>query len=189
MGAGGTFFADRVQLEGWFARARAGEAAIYAIGEQPDPGHAIAQLVHGWRDRGEARCERDGTGSLAKFKVRKTEPRPGTGEVRRLRLDADFEQTPPGRMLRLLSRCANFGLPCPSYQVLADQLELDDRFQARRVFDKLVSSGRVLSRSPDHGQTRVVTIVATGKRTAWTGTTVPAEEIEEAAERVGGERR
>jgi len=193
MQTGGTEYIEGWHFEAaWAAtKGKPGASFWYARGPALDPGNAVVKLAAQLQREGKAELhiQRNGVPVyVIKRPGAKVAPAPAAPGERRLRLDPEFEESGQGRMLRLLSRCANFGLPCPSYQELADQLALRDRFEARRLFDKLRESGRIETRTPDQGQTRVVTIVATGKRTAWTGTSVPAAEIEVEPAQAAGRR-
>lgn len=71
-------------------------------------------------------------------------------------------------ILRALKRAANFDRPCPSDAQLAALAELGTRAQAQWRIRKLVESGVIRSMIVTEGGVahRVVTIAASGKRTA-----------------------
>lgn len=165
MNGGSTLYADPTQLEAWLARARPGDRMIYARGPALDPRHAVAALVARWSAEGEVLTLKQRIGGELAHMAQRARPRPaGAVPARRLRRDAEFEETPAGRLFLHLARLANMGLPCPSNRELAEAAGLRDAEAARYLFNKLRAEGRIAVVST--GERRVVTIAETGARTA-----------------------
>lgn len=165
MTAGGTLYAPTAQLEAWLANARPGHSAIYAVGAALDRNEPVVKLVNDWIATSEViPVQRRVDGALRYEVQRITKAADDEATPRRLRLDAEFAETPEGHMLSHLSRLANMNVPCPSNPELAGVLGLRDGEAARYRFNNLVRAGHILVTSD--GERRIVTIVKTGKRTA-----------------------
>ena len=82
-------------------------------------------------------------------------------------MDAEFAESAEGRLLAVLSRRANLGLPCPTMPQLAAEAGIGDGNAGTYRFGKLLALGKI--REVKMAEGRVVTIVATGARTAAPG--------------------
>ena len=72
----------------------------------------------------------------------------------------------PARMIELLAATARAGKPCPSNAVLAIALGLSGKEQARYALRQLTEAGLVAVRNRGPKLRRIVTILASGERTA-----------------------
>ena len=165
-----TLYADAAAVKGWAARNPPGAWLIYATGPALDPRHPTVALVKDMISTGEAiPAQGRGAGGLLQYRICRARPQllAEGGQVRgtsRLRLDPEFAETPAGRILQLLSRPANLGLPTPSNRELAEQTGLRDAEAARYQLGLLVKAGHLTARTLASGA-RVVTIRATGRST------------------------
>lgn len=173
---GGTFYADPGQLKRWSERAAPGDWVIYATGPALDPRHPAVVLVADLIRTGEG-LPAKARGSDGALQHRLCRAAPDRGDAaaatresgaRRLRLEAEFAETAGGRILMLLSRCANLGLPCPANRALADHAGLRDAEAARYQLGLLIKAGHITARVMASGQ-RVVTVRATGRSTLESG--------------------
>ena len=159
-----TFYLPAPKMAAWFVLAQPGEMIEYARGAALDTKHGSVRQVAEWVRAGTAVAhkQRAGDGMLVHL-VRKAAPPEQPGNGKRIRRDAEFEETPEGRLFMLLVRCANLGLPCPSLAEMSDRISLRDRRVARYLLSKLVECGRITQRLD--GKQRIVTICETGRRT------------------------
>lgn len=175
-GGGATFYADRAQLQAWFAGAGPGQGAVYATGASLDPGNETVRTVTGWKDAGLVTCVQGrGRDGLLRYQIQKARVTAAAGGgSRRARAAGDDPLTGEddcARLYRRIVRAANLGQPCPSNTRLAEDLALDTRFHARRMFDRLVSEGHLRVIEGARFGARVVEICASGRRTGRQGET------------------
>lgn len=145
-----TFYAPKGLLAAWFAKARPGEATVYARGPALDPGVDAAAMVRDWL------ASRD----VETFKGR--DPRNGDllHHVRRLcpvdladeRADERAGPVVPSRsgldpqsrrLLDALTALADAGTPCPSFTELAELTDLPNRRAAQYRLSLLRGRGLV----------------------------------------------
>ncbi len=167
----GTLYADAQALCEWLTQARPGEEVHYATGPVLDWEHPTAALVNEWIGDGEVIAfQRRGKDGNLTYCARRRDPAACLSDerVKRLSRDAEFEATAEGHVFLLLVRCANMGLPCPSNREIAMHCGLRDAEAARYRFNNLVEAKRIAVRQKSTFAGRVVTIVATGRKTAET---------------------
>ena len=172
---GATLYADAGAVRVWAERNPPGAWLIYATGPALDPHHSTVLLVADLIRTGEAipAKGRSSEGAL-QHRICRARPQviddlaggaqPGKKARKLLRLDPEFAETAPGRILQLLSRCANLGLPCPTNRELAEHAGLRDAEAARYQLGLLAKGGHLTARTGPSGS-RVVTITATGRST------------------------
>lgn len=167
---GATLYADAGAVKVWAERNPPGAWLIYATGPALDPHHSTVLLVADLIRTGEA-IPAKGRSSEGALQHRICRARPqaiddqaGKKPRKLLKLDPEFAETAPGRILQLLSRCANLGLPCPTNRELADHAGLRDAEAARYQLGLLAKGGHLTARTGPSGS-RVVTITATGRST------------------------
>lgn len=164
-----TLYADAAQLEEWLRNAAPGDEVHYAFGPVLNWQNPTAALVKEWLAGNEviAFQRRGGDGRLIYCARRRDPAADGQASPRQaLPRDEAFEATAEGQVYLLLVRCANMGLPCPSNRTIADQCDLRDAEAARYRFNNLVEQRRIAVRQGSTFGGRVVTICATGRRTA-----------------------
>lgn len=170
MGGDCRFLAPERVLD-WAERARPGDTLTYGSGDRLSP-----QAVEAVRRLAEAdfvdlvRKRRDGKWIYIAqrrsraFDAARLDYRPSRGAVR-----------PSGKMrgrsveralLRILTRAARLGLPCPGNAALAVMLGLPGAVSASYRMRRLVAAGLIAVEQADPARPRVVTICATGARTA-----------------------
>lgn len=156
--------ASAADLDAFVARAMSGERFVYCSAPEPIRGE-------GWQHAG--KLSADG------LIVTSTERRQGGGwnylAIRTAKKLKEQMAARTGSMdpaleaiLRALKRAANFEKPCPTDSALAELAGLQTRDQAQWRIRKLVADGLIQSTVAYEGGVpfRVVTITATGKRTA-----------------------
>lgn len=160
------FYRMKADFELWLTSAKPGDVFEYAVGPSLDARHETAALAAELARTGEVvtHIRRDGAGKplihIAK-RIRRMEIQ---ALPRRIRRDEEWEASDAGRVFLALVRHANMGLRCPTNGKLAEVTGLRDAEAARYVFNGLVKDGRIAVRS--EGQSRVVTVVETGRSTA-----------------------
>lgn len=154
-------------LESWFLLAPVGARIVYAQGLVLPRGAAVVHLARELAD-----CER-----LHLFQRRKdgsrewewiAEKRPSGGAAAVAVRSNDeatglIDDDVVDAIFRLLKRCSNLALPCPTFAEIADRFDLPNAEAARYRTNLLVQRGLV--RFSDHGprKRRVVTILASGR--------------------------
>lgn len=148
----------RDEFGAWLARAAADDEIPYAGGPALPHEMPVVAAVTAARLAGQVRThvvKRDGR--TLYIAVRRAEvaqaSAPALGEA-------------AARMLDLLTRTAAAGKPCPSNTVLGISLGLKGKDGARYVFGELVKVGAISVENRGPKLRRIVTICATGKRTA-----------------------
>lgn len=172
-----TLYAEIGVMEAWLENAAPGDELRYATGPALGREAPAGQLARQWAEEGEVMLfqRRPGPGKPLEYVARRKEPPvkprasralPGRQARPLLPLPQDFAESDEGRMLALLTEAAEAGVACPSESELARRLELNSRRRAQYLINRLMRASliRVQSSTSFHG--RVVTIVATGKKTA-----------------------
>ncbi|WP_408585944.1 hypothetical protein [Novosphingobium sp.] len=163
-------YVPKAQLEEWFARAKAGDKAIYARGAMLDPRHDVPRLVRDWQATGEVNpCQgRDESGSGFVYWVQRCRPVMRDGDAGgRVAVGDDFRETADGKIFLTLVRAANLGMPCPSNAQLAEVAGLRDADAARYRLKLLAEAGRIEVKLSGAGRNfRRVRIVESGRWTA-----------------------
>lgn len=187
-----TLYAEVATMEAWLERAVPGDELVYATGPALGRDAPAAVLARQWAAEGEVatHVRRTGAGRALEHFMRRREPpvppRPASarggsggavrsggmfGKVRRgssrpaLPLPADFDGSDEGRMLAALTRVADAGAACPSNGVLARELALNSRDRAQYLIIRLARANLIRVESGSSFDGRVVTIVATGRKT------------------------
>jgi len=149
-------------LLAWMKTAKAGQRIVYATGPVLPWAAASVVLARGLADRGLVDLVRQRRGGVWDF------------IATRRRDGASAEEASPPRppadpvaddMLRLISRAANLGQPCPTNAELAARLDLPNPDAASYRFRKLIASGAIKSEEQGPNWRRIVTVTATGKTT------------------------
>lgn len=157
------------QLSSWVARARPGEDVVYSTGVRP--GEVIGSAVRQLHESGlVALRSKRVAGGFRFIAVRLADPQPSQRaqkSVRRGRfVHASEDAKATTRMvLQQLRQAANRGEPCPTNAELARVVGLKDAVAASYRVRRLVKDGAIIVEAPSPLERRVVTIVATGKRT------------------------
>lgn len=180
-----TLYVEVAAMEAWLERSAPGDELVYATGPALGRDAPAAVLARQWAQEGEVatHVRRTGAGRALEHFMRRREPpvqpRLGGGaaparlfgKARRgsarpaMTLPADFEASEEGRMLAALTRVADAGAVCPSNGDLARQLALNSRDRAQYLIVRLARAGLIRVESASSFEGRVVTIVATGRRT------------------------
>ncbi len=179
-----TLYVEVAAMEAWLERAAPGDELVYATGPALGRDAPAAVLARQWAQEGEVatHVRRTGPGRALEHFMRRREPpvqprsgpRGGArlfGNARRgsarpaMTLPADFEASDEGRMLAALSRVADAGAVCPSNGDLARQLALNSRDRAQYLIVRLARANLIRVESGSSFDGRVVTIVATGRKT------------------------
>ena len=164
-----TLYAEAQRIEEWFAAAAPGQEAIYAIGPALDPANPTAALVARWASQQQVNPvkRRRGDGMLLHCAQRRQSGLAGQPAHPVITDDLPFAaDSAEGRVLALLEEAAEAGVPCPSYGEIARALQLRDAQAARYRFNLLVQAGLIAVEQAQPWERRVVTIRATGARTA-----------------------
>ncbi len=168
MSGDSTFYADARQLAAWFEGAQPGASAIYATGPCLDPAAEVAAMVRGWVADGAAISLQERRDGRLTYRVRRVCAQAGAAGKSALRsasvAGGELDETPEGKLLAHLARLANLGLPCPTNAELARATGLRDADAAKYRFRQL--QARRLITVTSTPECRVVTVVATGARTA-----------------------
>lgn len=179
-----TLYVEVAAMEAWLERAAPGDELVYATGPALGRDAPAAVLARQWAQEGEVatHVRRTGPGRALEHFMRRREPpvqprsgpRGGArlfGNARRgsarpaMTLPADFEGSDEGRMLAALTRVADAGAVCPSNGDLARQLALNSRDRAQYLIVRLARANLIRVESASSFEGRVVTIVATGRKT------------------------
>lgn len=180
-----TLYVEVAAMEAWLERAAPGDELVYATGPALGRDAPAAVLARQWAQEGEVatHVRRTGAGRALEHFMRRREPpvQPRSsggaaparlfGNARRgsarpaMPLPADFEGSEEGRMLAALTAAAEAGDVCPSEAELARRLELNSRRRAQYLINRLQRAGLIHVVSNGSFDGRVVTIVATGRRT------------------------
>jgi hypothetical protein len=150
------------ELQRWLAKAKPGQTIMYAEGAALPRGAAACTLAREHAEIGtvELKAERGPRG----WRFLATKRAMATGGAARAkaapRVDDDAEA-----VLRVLRRCAQLDLECPSNGALAEAAKLNDGDAARYQLRKLAAAGTIRVEHFGPMRPRRVTIVATGKRT------------------------
>lgn len=158
------------QLQSWAERARPGEDVVYSTGIRP--GEQVGALARALCESGVvALTSKRVEGGLRFIAQRRPDPRPSMLRARmatprgRFTLAADDAKATTRMVLRLLTRAANRGEPCPTNGELARALGLKDAVAASYRVRRLVKDGKIAVEEPSPLERRVVTIIATGNST------------------------
>lgn len=161
--AGGRSIAD---FEQWLDRAVVGDRFVYAWGAVPQRTFPVwthaADLHRDGMVRLHHRRNRDGGWDYIAVRgdppvvAAKARPAPPVGG----------DDDPAEKVLRALSRAANFSRPCPSNAELARLCGLNDAAAASYRVRQLRDLGRIVVGEQGPGLPRVVRIVSSGKVTA-----------------------
>lgn len=177
-----TLYVEVAAMEAWLERAAPGDELVYATGPALGRDAPAAVLARQWAQEGEVatHVRRTGAGRALEHFMRRREPpvQPRSGGGARLfgnarrgsarpamTLPADFETSDEGRMLAALTRVADAGAVCPSNGDLARQLALNSRDRAQYLIIRLARANLIRVESGSSFDGRVVTIVATGRKT------------------------
>lgn len=179
-----TLYVEVAAMEAWLERSAPGDELVYATGPALGRDAPAALLARHWAQEGEVatHVRRTGPGRALEHFMRRREPpvqprsgpRGGArlfGNARRgsarpaMTLPADFEGSDEGRMLAALSAVAEAGAVCPSNGDLARQLALNSRDRAQYLIVRLARANLIRVESGSSFDGRVVTIVATGRKT------------------------
>lgn len=160
---------DREQLHQWVARAQPGEDVVYSTGVRPGDGiGAAARALH---ESGVValRSKRFGAG-FRFIAVRLADLRParrsaGFAPRGRFVAASDDAKRTTQMVLRVLTRAARRGDPCPTNAEIARIVGLKDAVAASYRMRRLVKAGAIVVDAPSPIERRVVTIVATGQQT------------------------
>ncbi len=157
------------QLDHWAARALPGEDVVYSTGARP--GDAIGAAVRQLHAAGlVTMTSKRMDGRLRHIVQRLPEPRPSQ-QLRkpvprgRFTVASDDAKRTTRMVLRQLARAAGRGEPCPTNAELARAVGLKDAVAASYRMRRLVKDGAIVVEEPSPIERRVVTIVATGKKT------------------------
>lgn len=162
------------QLSRWAARARPGDDVVYSTGVRPSDaiGAAVRQLhASGVVTLTSKRISADQGGGFRFIAQRLPDPRPSQLQARKPVLRGRFIAASDGakattRMVfQLLRRAAHRCEPCPTNAELARMVGLKDAVAASYRVRRLVRDGLIQVEEPSPLERRVVTIVASGKRT------------------------
>lgn len=159
------------QLHSWAARARPGEDVVYDTGIRP--GEAIGAAVRNLHDSGLVTMTAKRVDGQFRFIAQRlADPRPSQRAARvpehrgRFALRAVKGRRTVERLIyRLLVEAARRGLPCPTNAEIAIRVGLSGAVAASYRMRRLVAAGRIAVEEPSPLERRVVTIMATGKRT------------------------
>jgi len=138
-----TFYRPIAEVKSWVERAAPGETADYAMGPALDRAEPVVRLVADLIGSGEVipcKVRDDVTGKLV-HQVQRVRKLVKEDAPRRIRRDEEWEQTEAGRVFLFLVRLSNFGLPLPSYAVMAERVGLRGKEQARYAMTKLEQAG------------------------------------------------
>ncbi len=145
----------------WLETARAGARIIYAGGPVLPRDMAVYHAVKAALDAGRVSTHQARENGACVY-IAERLPEPAAAA------SAPFPE--PGsvaaRMLEILRQTAARALPCPTNSVLAIALHLKDAEAARYVFGQLVRAGLIAVENRGPKARRIVTICATGGRTA-----------------------
>ena len=146
----------------WLQKAAAGDRIDYAGGPSLPHGFPVVAEVRRAIDAGLVLSHHlRGDGGHVYAAVRRADPsRPARGAGR------PIAGSVAARMLSILEKAAQATRPCPTNAVLAVALNLRNSEQARYIFGRLVDAGLIAVENRGPKQRRIVTILATGARTA-----------------------
>lgn len=162
------------QLSDWAERAQAGEDVVYCTGVRPDDsiGAAARALCEsGVVTLTTRRVAAASGGGFRFIAQRLADPRPSQIRARRrsnpgqfLPASGDAKRTTRA-VLRLLVQAANRDAPCPTNAEIAVRVGLNGSVAASYRMRRLVRDGLIQVEEPSPRERRIVTIVATGKKT------------------------
>ncbi len=159
------------QLSDWAERAQAGEDVVYCTGVRPDD--MIGAAARALRESGivTLTTRRMPAGGFRFIAQRLADPRPSQIRARRrsnpghfLPAAGDAKRTTRA-VLRLLVQAANRDAPCPTNAEIAVRVGLNGSVAASYRMRRLVRDGLIQVEEPGPLERRIVTIVATGKKT------------------------
>lgn len=159
------------QLSDWAERAQAGEDVVYCTGVRPDD--MIGAAARALRESGivTLTTRRMPAGGFRFIAQRLADPRPSKIRARRrsnpgqfLPASGDAKRTTRA-VLRLLVQAANRDAPCPTNAEIAVRVGLNGSVAASYRMRRLVRDGLIEVEEPGPLERRIVTIVATGKKT------------------------
>ncbi|MBJ7442866.1 MAG: winged helix-turn-helix domain-containing protein [Sphingobium sp.] len=165
------------QLSDWAERAQAGEDVVYCTGVRPDEtiGAAARALCEsGVVTLTARRVAAESGGGFRFIAQRLADPRPSQIRARRRSNSGQFRQGQPASgdakrttraVLRLLVQAANRDAPCPTNAEIAVRVGLTGSVAASYRMRRLVRDGMISVEEPGPCERRIVTIVATGKKT------------------------
>ena len=158
-----TFYLPVADLNAWMDVAVPKDAIDYAHGVSLDQSHASVRLVAQWvKEELVITNQRREAGAIVHMARRVGAVSPD-GDLPE-NLTASLGGMAEEQMLRIIANAARFGLPCPSYSEMAEELGLRDRRRARYLFDILKRIGMIAVR---HGErSRIVSIIGTTLETA-----------------------
>lgn len=174
MSEAGDGFLTAERVMDWAESARPGETLTYASGD-----HAPAEALAAARRLADAELvdlvgkRRDGKWIYIAqrrsraFDAGRIDYRPSRGAVRPS--EKSRARAVDRALLRLLSRTARLGLVCPGNAALAVMLGLSGALAASYRMRRLVAAGVIAVEHADPTRPRIVTILATGARTAEAG--------------------
>jgi hypothetical protein len=164
------------QLSDWAERAQAGEDVVYCTGVRPDD--MIGAAARALRESGivTLTTRRMAAGGFRFIAQRLADPRPSQIRARRRTNSGQFRpgQCQPASgdakrttraVLRLLVQAANRDAPCPTNAEIAVRVGLNGSVAASYRMRRLVRDGLIQVEEPGPLERRIVTIVATGKKT------------------------
>lgn len=166
------------EFEAWLLAASIGDQVVYAVAREFPRDVATAILASAWLRRGLITTvfRRDGDGSTRFIAEKIAEPTTLENGFRRAvrgvaaRAADKDDDSPAGRIARLIARHANFGKAAPTYREMAQAAGLGGSqaalSAARRACGELIASGAV-SRDTMKDKSRTRFVLPDGRMTAW----------------------
>jgi hypothetical protein len=160
---------DAGAFERWVQSARSGDLVVYATGRDLPRAAACVVLAREW-ERARLvtlRAYRLDDGRWCWVARKADAPNPTARAMNR------FDESPATSVLRLIKRCVNFGLPCPTLAAMADVAgyAADDagRAAARRIVQQLEGDGVIRVQNAAGGARRIIIErgAKSGKATGW----------------------
>lgn len=158
------------QFDRWVKNAAPGDDVVYATGARPAEG--IGAVVRSLHEQGlVAMTSKRGDDGFRFIAQRLPDPRPSQVRARkpvnrgRFTLAANDGKMTTRAVLRILTQAASKGLPCPTNAELAKRVGLNGAVAASYRVRRLVQAGAIVVEEPSPLERRVVTIVASGKKT------------------------
>lgn len=174
------------EFEAWLLAAQIGDQVVYAVAREFPRNVGTAILASAWLRRGliVTAFRRSGDGSTHFIAEKKAQPSTLENGFRRspvgtLARAADKDDdTPAGRIARLIARHANFGKAAPTYREMAQAAGLGVSqaalSAARRACGDLIASGAV-QRDTWKDKSRTRFVLPDGRKTGWLNLTKGAK--------------
>ncbi|CAD7335268.1 winged helix-turn-helix domain-containing protein [Sphingomonadales bacterium 56] len=159
------------QMRAWVRQARPGEDVVYSLGARP--ADTIAAAVRAMHEEGlVAMTSKRVTGGFRFIaqrlpdshseRAREREPQ---NRGRFSRREIKGRRTAERLIMKILTAAAEKAQPCPTNAELARRVGLSGAVAASYRMRRLVAAGDIVVEEPSPIERRVVTIVATGKKT------------------------